>query len=188
MSKAIAHDGYTHFTLSPAQQRSLDDADELHNKPQEPDRRQKVVLGSVVTFARPLNALQKATARNILRELYPYIVNWPDKEACPIYWRGIDVILEKGGLETAVDKRSIIIPRPFPSEQKVTVGLQRKEPKLNTAIEWKESEAYMLEAGVLFATKGGPIRAYMLRFCRESEAGNEEPGDDLERLDVSRDP
>lgn len=87
-----------------------------------------------------------------------------------------------------MDKRAIIIPRPFPSEQKVTVGLQRKEPKLNTAIEWKESEVYMLEAGVLFATKGGPIRAYMLRFCGESEVSNEEPGDDLERLDISRDP
>ncbi|KAL6410040.1 hypothetical protein AUP68_06449 [Ilyonectria robusta] len=70
--------------------------------------------------------------------------------------------------------------------------LWRGNVRLDPLIEWRESEAYILESGVLFRPTGGMPRAWVLRFrCKgESEADDVDNGDkveeDLETLELPR--
>lgn len=102
-------------------------------------------------------------------------------------------MLERGAITTPVDKRAIIIPRPSPFEQDTAVVLQRGNARLDPPIAWSESEAYMLEPGVLFRPTWGQPRVWVLRFrCKgESEADDGDNGDgmeeDLEILELPSD-
>ncbi|WKT53796.1 hypothetical protein QSH57_004380 [Fusarium oxysporum f. sp. vasinfectum] len=149
MQEPVCHGVFTHFTLPAELHDHLEASDDLSTKhPLDLTSLKKLQFPTATFFEIPwgdkITSKKQEVALEVLQVLHPYWIKWPEHETSELKWEGKDLIHVKGHLVAT------------------EVTVENISTGASDIIEWKSSEAYMLDANARMKFKGGMSRFYCL--------------------------